>query len=256
MTRDVRPVVRTASLLVAGFVLAGVSVLQGQSATLDPQTIVARHVEAIGGAAAFRAISSTRATGTFELTGQGMTGSIEALSARPAKQRLTINIAAIGRIDIGYDGKHGWEIDPTQGPALLSGRRLSEMADDAVFDLPLHEPARVQSMTAMGREGFDRRQAHKIKVVLVSGNEQIEYYDVETGLMLGYEATRVTPMGAVPVTVLMRDYKKFGALMQTTMIIQRTLGFEQIVRFTAIEYNTVPANAFDPPPAIKALIGK
>ena len=88
----------------------------------------------------------------------------------------------------------------------------------------------------------------------MSGNEQVEYFDVETGLLLGYEASRVTPMGPVPITAVMRDYKKFGALMQPTMLVQRTLGLEQIVRITAIEYNSVPATAFDAPPAIKALI--
>jgi hypothetical protein len=83
-----------------------------------------------------------------------------------------------------------------------------------------------------------------VQVTLVSGNEQTEYYDVETGLP-GSEAQRETPLGVVPTVSVLRDYKKFGSLMQATALGSRTMGIEQIVKLTSIEYNTVPANAFD-----------
>jgi outer membrane lipoprotein-sorting protein len=235
--------------------LAVAPVVGAQEAALpEARTIVARHVEAVGGAAAFKAIKSVRAKGTFELTAQGLTGAMDVVSARPGKMRVTVEIPGVGRIESCYDGKIGWEIDPAQGPVLLTGRRLSEMADDAWFDSTLHEPDFVRSMTTVGREEFDRRPAYKVKVVFVSGNEQHEFFDAETGFQLGYEASRVTPMGPVPITAVMRDYKKFGAVQQPATLLQRTLGLEQIVRLETVEFNTVPDNAFEPPPAIKALI--
>jgi hypothetical protein len=242
--------------LAAGLVVFGQAPAPAQQAAPLPaaQTIVARHVQGIGGAAAFKTVKSIRATGTFALPGQGVNGTIEVMSARPSRMRLRIDIAGIGKAESGYDGKVGWEIDPMTGPSLLTGRRLSESADDAWFDSQLYESDHVKELTTVSREMFDRRSAYKVKIVTHAGNEQFEYFDAETGLQIGGEATRAMGVGVAPVTSVLRDYKKFGALMQPTTLVQRTLGFEQVMTLTAIEFNTVPDSAFEPPPAVKALI--
>jgi hypothetical protein len=140
------------------------------------------------------------------------------------------------------------------GPALLTGRKLTELADDAWFDGPLYEPDFVKSMSVVERATFDGRPAHKLHVVLVSGSEEFQFFDVETGLRIGTEARRETQLGVVPTTSMWRDYKTFGPLLQPTTIVQRPLGIEQVVRLTSIEYDRVPDGAFDLPAEIKALI--
>jgi hypothetical protein len=61
-------------------------------------------------------------------------------------------------------------------------------------------------------------------------------------------------MGSLPSTEIFRDYKLFGEVKQATTIVVRVLGIEQVVHIDTCVYNTVAGNAFDPPPAIKALI--
>jgi len=259
MTERIRLFLRASAVLTAFVVLAETGTA-GQTpatkASATPAEIFARHVKAIGGESAQKAIRSIHQKGTFEMAAQGVSGPFEAMSARPAKMLMRVDLPAVGHVESGYDGKVGWELDPTMGPSVATGRKLSELADDAFFDSPLHNPAFVKSATLVGQEIFDKRPAYKLHVTLVSGNEQTEYYDVETGFMLGAEAQRETALGVVPTISILRDYKKFGSLMQATLLIQKTMGIEQIVRLTSIEYNTVPANAFDLPPQIKALIGK
>jgi hypothetical protein len=75
-------------------------------------------------------------------------------------------------------------------------------------------------------------------------------------MLLGSEASRETFMGVLPTIGFSRDYKKFGAIMQATTLVARTLGMEQVVRLTTFEFNTAPANTFTLPPQIKALINK
>jgi len=225
-------------------------------ASPTPAEIFARHIKAVGGEAAQKAIRSMHVKGTFEMAAQGVSGPFEAMSARPAKMLMRVDVPAVGHVETGYDGKVGWELDPTTGPSVATGRKLSELADDAFFDSPLHNATFVKTATLVGQELFDKRPAYKLQVTLVSGNEQTEYYDVETGLLIGSEAQRETALGVVPTISILRDYKKFGSLMQATSLVSKTMGIEQIVRLTSIEYNTVPANAFDLPPQIKALIGK
>lgn len=219
----------------------------------DARTIVDRYVAAIGGAEAFAGVSSMRARGTLEITGQQISGALEILSARPSRMRLRAEMAGIGTVEAGYDGTLAWERNPLAGPSVLSGRRLQEAAEDARFDAPLHLDEHVREMTTVAALEFDGRPAHQVDVILASGTERTEFYDAETGLLIGSAVRRETPLGVVPVETVMRDYQQFGPLRQPTVIVQRQLGIEQVARLTSFEYNDVPDSAFDPPADVKAL---
>lgn len=225
-----------------------------QAALPAAREIIDRYVAAIGGAEAIAAISSWSATGTFELPGQGITGSLEVYSARPAKSLVKVTIAGLGDVQTGYDGRVAWSMDPASGPALLTGQTLTQAADDAHFDAVLHLPSFTREMTTVERVTFDGQQAHKVKVVYVSGREQFEYYSVETGLQIGTEGQRETPMGRVPSLTYLRNYKQFGPIVQATELVNQALGIEQVLRITAFDYDNVPDSTFALPPAIQALV--
>jgi hypothetical protein len=215
--------------------------------------IVARHVKAIGGETAFAAVSAMRIRGRVEIPAQKISGELEVLTARPAKVLYRVIVPGIGRIENGFDGTTGWSLSPVAGPEILSGRQLSEAADDALFDGPLHPSPHIRELVTLGRVDFDGRSAFKVRVVFASGNEQMEYFDTATGLQIGTEAARATPQGVVQTINILRDYRKFGALLHAGTFIQRALGFEQIVTVTSCDYNTVPASAFDLPAEVRAL---
>jgi hypothetical protein len=225
-----------------------------QAAPATAKEVVARHIAAIGGEAAYKAIKSMRARGTFSMVAQGVTGEFELLAARPNKMVLRVTVSGIGRIESGYDGKVAWSIDPVSGPTVMKGRQLTETADDAFFDAPLHGPDHVKELALVGPEEFDKRKAIKIKVVFNSGNEQAEYFDTETGLQIGSEGPRETPMGVVPTVGILRDYKKFQNLQMPTTLVQRILGIEQLMQISSYEFDVVPPDTFELPAAIKALI--
>jgi len=218
--------------------------------------VIARSVEALGGEAAFKAVRSIHAVGTLAIPAQGISGHIDLFSARPAKLVYRLTIPGIGQIENGYNGTTGWALSPISGPELLTGRQLQETADDAWFDGPLHEAARVRSMDVLGQAEFDGHQAYKLRVVLLSGTEEVEYFDVTSGLELGSESSRMVPQGVVATTNFTRNYRQFGQVMQPTTVVQRALGIEQVVTIDSVEYDTVQASAFEPPAAVKALISK
>lgn len=229
--------------------------LLGQAAALpSANDIIAKQVTALGGAKAFAAIKSIRARGRLEMAAQGIGGDAELLSGRPAKARLYIDIPGFGKTDQGFDGTIGWNLDPMSGPSLAKGKELAQMRDDAEFDAALHLPAFIKETTTVARVEFDGHQAYKLKVVTMSGIERFEYFDVDSGLQIGSEGNVETPMGTVPQTTMMRDYKKFGGLMQPTTMVVKAMGAEQVIRITSIEYDVVAPGAFDPPPQVKALI--
>jgi zinc protease len=218
--------------------------------------IVDRFVKASGGEAALQAIKSMRVKGTFSIVGQSLGGDLEMMSARPNKLLMRVSIPAIGTVEEGFDGKVGWSINPLEGPSLVTDRQLSERADEAWFDAELHKDDYVKEMSVVGRESLDKRDVYRVKVITLRGNEQFELYDVDNGLQVAVEASRDTPLGIVPSVVLMKEYQKFGAVLMPTRVVQRVLGQEHVFAFSSYEFDSVPANTFDLPATIKALIKK
>jgi hypothetical protein len=216
--------------------------------------IVSRHVAAIGGEAAFKSISSLVARGRWEIPAQRLSGSLELRAARPSLMLYRVTILGVGRIESGFNGRVGWTISPLAGPELLSGKQLSETADEAWFDSAIYPADKVRELTTVALETFDGRQAYRVKVLFTSGNDQFDFFDATTGLRIGTEATRATAAGSVPTVNLLRDYKPFGPLLQATTLVQRALGFEQVVTITSCEYTAQPEGTFDPPAEIKALL--
>jgi hypothetical protein len=219
------------------------------------QDLFARHVQAMGGEAAFKAVHSMHALGRFAIAAQGIGGQLALFSARPARMVYRVTIPGIGRIENGYDGRIGWSISPVSGPELLKGRQLLDAADDAWFDAPLHGPDHVQSAQTLARVQFDGRPAYKVRVVLRSGREQTEYFDADAGFQIGSEAVRATSQGDVPTVNVLRDYRKFGDIMLATTFLQRALGFEQVVTIVSCIFDDVPDSTFEAPASVKALVG-
>lgn len=243
--------------VLAAFVAVGVATGPARAQDLPAAgAVIARHVEAIGGSAAYKAVQSVHARGRLEIPAQGIVAAFELMTARPAKMLYRVTVPGVGRIENGYDGTTGWTVSPISGPEVLTDRQLVEAAEDAWFDGPLHEADRIREITTIDRTRFDDRDAYRLRVVFHTGREQFEYFDVESGLQIGTEAARATPQGIVPTVNILRNYQKFGDLLQATTFIQRAMGFEQVVTLTSCEYDQVPPSAFDLPPAVVALLPK
>lgn len=253
LTRTGRDLMRR--LLAIGL-LCGMTMVaaHGQAPLPSGAELVARYVAAIGGADAWRALTSVRATGTIELPSQNLRGTFETMIARPAKAVMRVEMGGIGRVEQGFDGVVGWSIDPMSGPALVTGAPLQEMKNDSHFDGVLHPPDLIASVVTTSRTEFDGRPAFKAAVTFVSGQTRDEYFDVETGVLLGSEGISETPMGKMPIKIILRDYKAYGAIRQPTRMIQSAMGLDQHFIVESVELNAVTPEALEPPTVIRAII--
>jgi len=214
--------------------------------------IVDRHLEAIGGRVALLAHSSSHTTGSVQIPGAGMTGTFEAFAAKPDKMLVRMSLGGIGETQEGFNGTIGWSINSMTGPTVLQGKELSEKKFDADFYGEL-TGERYDSMTTVERTTFDGRPCYKVRLVRKGGGEDFAFYDVATGLKAGSITSRESPMGTVTPTTIETDYKKFGNLMQPTMIKMSVMGVETVMTVSSVEYDKVDASVFEPPAAIKAL---
>ena len=105
------------------------------------------------------------------------------------------------------------------GPMLLEGKQLDEKRFDSEFHSELRNDDRyVVDDDARSRPISKAGRATRSGWFAKTGGEDIEFYDVATGLKAGSITTRETQMGTVTGTTVESDYKKFGNLLQPTTI--------------------------------------
>jgi hypothetical protein len=256
-------VTRSAALALASALAAAPAVHAGQApaaktekaaALPSARSIVDRHVQAIGGRKAILAHTSLHATGTMTVAGSGITGVLHVYGAKPNKSLVKIGLGGIGELLEGFDGTTGWTLNPVTGPMLAQGKELEEKKFDADFYSDLRESGRYVSMKTVEKTTFEGRPCYKLSLVRTSGDEDFDYYDVETGLKAGASGTRESPMGPLSVTQAHSDYKKFGDLLMPTTMKQTAMGVQQVLTITAVEFDNVPPSTFEPPAQIKALL--
>ena len=252
------------ALSVACFVTVAVAPGRAQSTASAPQkteaalppaqTVIDRHVEAVGGKDALKTHNSANIKGSITIPANGMSGTIEVFAARPNKILAKTTLAGIGDIAEGFDGKVAWSMSPMTGPMLATGEELTQKAFDASFDGALGIASRYDAMKTVEKTTFEGRPVYKLALTRKGGGDDIEFYEVETGLKAGGIMERKNPMGTISVTSSVSEYKKFGNLLQPTVMKQSTSGVEIITTFTSIEYDKVDPTVFELPAAIKALV--
>jgi hypothetical protein len=225
------------------------------SALPDAREIINRHIKAIGGREAILAHKSMHATGTLSIPAQSISGPMEIFgAANPDRVVIKFSIPGIGDIAEGFDGSHGWSLSPMTGPMLKVGKELTQAKFDADFYSELREPKNYPEVKTVEKTTFAGRPCYKVSIKRIDGAADFDFYDVATGLRAGSINTRDTKMGVITMTSIEGDYKKFGKLTQAMSVTQQVMGIEQKITLTMVEYDNVPASAFEPPPAIKALI--
>jgi hypothetical protein len=218
--------------------------------------IIDRHVEAIGGKEAVLARTSAHVTGTVSMPSSGVTGTLEVYAAKPDKIFTRTTLPGIGEIQEGYDGKVAWSISPLTGASVLDGKQYEQRKFESDFYSELRPNERYKSITTVEKTTFDGRPCYKLRFVKPSGDEEFEFYDVESGLKAGGTSVSETPMGAVNSSMTVTDYKKFGDLLEpTTIKVEIMGGMQQIIQTTqTIEFNNVNPSVFELPASIKAIL--
>jgi hypothetical protein len=220
------------------------------------QSIIDRYIEAIGGRKAVLAHTSSHVTGTMSVEGSGVSGVLDVYAATPDKALMKINLGGIGEVIEGFDGTNGWSVSPITGPMLAIGKELEQKKFDAAFYADLHEPGRYASMKTVEKIAFEGRPCYKVSLMRKDGGEDLELFDVQTGLKVAAILTRESPMGPIAATQSQTDYKKFGNVLVPTTLKATTMGVVQVFTISTLEFDTVAPSVFEPPAAIKALLAK
>ncbi len=220
----------------------------------EASTIIARYIEAIGGKDALLKTVSRHITGTFSVPDQGMEGSLEMFRSIPNKLFIRINIAGMGEITQGFDGKVGFTNDPMQGASLLVGYRLSQIRETADFYTELHRAEKFTSMKTVELTDFQGKPCYKVRLLSKAGRRYNEFFDQQTGLLAGNVGEQDIAGRAVEQITVYSDYKRFGDLLLATRTVVRVMNREQVMTYESIEFNAVDDTVYELPEEVKALV--
>ena len=156
------------------------------------KALVARNVDARGGAEAWQAVSSLRLTGQMDV-GHGMQVPYVLEQKRPGKMRLEFVFDGETAVQ-SSDGKTGWKLQPFRGrtaPEPMTEAELRETVDSAdPYGLLYDYAARGLTVELLGQEPVAGQDTFKLKVTLPMGGERWMYLDAETALEVKLEAMR------------------------------------------------------------------
>jgi Outer membrane lipoprotein-sorting protein len=175
--------------------------------------IIAKNVQARGGAEKLKSVHSLRTTAKF---GQGsFRADIRQENKRADKVREEIIIQGLAQVQ-AYDGKTGWQISPFGGrkdPELLSQDDLKSLVVDADIDGPLVDyKEKGHKAELVGHDSMEGTDCFKIKLSMKNGDVRYYYLDADSYLELKVEI-QTTIRGALQENELYYgDYEQVNGI--------------------------------------------
>ncbi|HKW47091.1 MAG TPA: hypothetical protein VJN70_06585 [Gemmatimonadaceae bacterium] len=239
----------------SGVALAAMRAAPARSSDLPTaREVIQRHVAAIGGEAAVKAITSRYVWARYEYPARRLRGSLELYAARPNKRLLKIEYPDLGTEVTGFDGKIGWTSKPGEAARPVEGADLALLRDQSVFDFDLHPDSSFRSMTTVDSTDFQGHRCYRLRLVSITGRQWLEYYDIVTGLFVGNMFRQETEQGPITVVTVVSDYRPFDGVRLPTRLSIRAAYVERIVTVVRVRDNQVDASVFDAPPKLRGAV--
>ena len=207
--------------------------------------IIAKNVQARGGADKLKSVKSIKSTATMSM-GPGIEAPGTLIQKRPALARLEFTVQGLTAVQ-AYDGKNGWQIMPFMGkkdPELMSADEAKEIEENADLDGPLVDyKNKGHQVELQGKEKIEGTDAYKLKVTLKNGDVQTIYIDSDSFLDIK-EVTKRTVRGTEQeIESAIGDYKPVDGIMFPFAVESGIKGTDQKQKLTItkVELN-VPAD--------------
>jgi hypothetical protein len=184
--------------------------------------LVAKNIEAKGGASALKNLQTLRTTGKLLLPLQGQIelGYLQ-IWKQPNEVRTEASIQGMTQIQ-AYDGKEGWKVFPFFGrkdPERMSADDVKALVEDTEMEGPLTDwKAKGSTVEYLGIEDVDGTPAHKLKVVRKNGDVSFVYLDPDHFLEIRIVTQRTLHGAQEEVETDLGDYEKAAGVFVPTAI--------------------------------------
>jgi outer membrane lipoprotein-sorting protein len=213
----------------------------------ETKEILAKYIEAQGGAKVLEAIKDTTISGTMQMVSMGVNGSVTMYQKEPNKMRIDIEVMGMV-ITQAFDGEVAWMINPQTGATeTLPDNFTQEFKRQALGNDALLNPEKYGITYAFkGKEKIEEKEYLVLEQTTSDGHKTTIYVDPST--YLTYK-TKGTSLGQAGVEVMgetiFGDYQKVdGAVIAHSMTTYQD-GQEYVkMTFTKVAFNSNLEDSF------------
>jgi hypothetical protein len=228
----------------------------GSLCAQDPEVktadaVLDRYKQVLGGVEAINKVQSETIHG--EIEGTGIPGKMTFVYyAKPFKTLMKAIKPDGKEIVNGFDGKTSWSIT-LQGASIDHDTALEAIRRDADLQYPLHQPDYFDKFELAGVTDFEGHRCYWLHGTTHWGKDNNQFYDVKTGLLVGYRFQVDTASKNVAVVVF-DDYKNFGGPLVATKNTSRSGDRNQTIVYKSVSYDPLDDSMFELPESVKALM--
>jgi hypothetical protein len=205
-------------------------------ATPSADQLLDRYIEAIGGRAAWKKLTTRISTGTIDVPKMSLSGTIEIREKAPNHLLATIIIAGAS-FRQGFDGTVGWTDDPQNGLHEESGAELEDTRRDADFYHPLDLHTLYSKFTVVGREKVGDRDAYAVEATRAGADPDKLYFDTQTALVLRIFTRHHTADGVTAFQEDLEDYREVDGVKLPFTVHQVSTDSAFTIKFTEVRQN-------------------
>jgi outer membrane lipoprotein-sorting protein len=204
--------------------------------------LVAKNIQARGGADKIKAVKSARTTGKMVM-GQGIEAPFVMMEKRPNQTRMEFTFQGMTGLQ-AYDGKNGWSLMPFMGkkePEAVPEEENKLMEEQADMDGPLVDyKSKGHKVELLGKEQVEGADAYKLKLTMKSGKTRTIYLDADSYLEIKMEAKRTLRGAEVEGETTYGDYKDESGLMVPHTVESGVKGSPQKQKLIFEKFETNP----------------
>lgn len=222
------------------------------AADLTVDQILAKNVEARGGAEKLRALQSVRFSGKISIGPMEMPFTM--IKKRPEMMKIEFTLQGMTGIQ-AYDGTSGWMVMPFMGrkdPQTMAGDELTMAKEQADFDGPLFDYAKKgHKAELLGTADVGGKPAYQVQLTTGDAIETIAYFDATSFLQVKHESKRKVQGQEITAETLLGNYQEAGGIRFPFSIVLQQNGSPavQTITFEKAEINLTLDDAVFAKPA-------
>ena len=206
----------------------------------QPDAIIAKYVQALGGAGALRKIKSRVITGTMTAFGHAMP--IEIYAKAPDERASVMKFPRGQGVSV-YNGHEGWAAVMPRPPHQMQGSELDEARLQADFYFPLDITKDFNTLRERPPIKVDGQEAYRV-LGMRPGKPPVElFFDEQSGLLVRTVYLTQTALGLLPEQTDYADYREVNGV---KVPFRRTVarpGEQSTLQVTAIRQNVPISSA-------------
>ena len=210
--------------------------------------VLAKYVEAMGGAKAMNATTSRVSKGTVDIAGVSRGGTFESYAQAPNKVFNLLQAHPVGTIKFGFNGRNGW-YSTNMGLRILKGVELAAMQRDSDFYSILRLKNNFAKVSLAGMSKIGYRDVYVLDLQPAAGTVERIYLDSQTYLPVRINRVRLSGGVSEPEEIYLDDWRDVDGIKYPFSFSQSSPKLTLAFTIKEIRHNVpIDAKMFEPKP--------